>query len=87
MFAVDSVLPSMTPARAKGGGGLGGWLVGATVDGAESASIGTCKIALHCGHDARLPPADAATFSSRPQLVQGNSIWPATAGGVPNDIV
>jgi hypothetical protein len=47
--------------------------------------IGTCTIALHCGHDARLPAAAAATFSVRPQLVQGNSMLPV-AGPVVVDI-
>lgn len=31
-------------------------------------------MALHCGQAARLPAAEAATFSVRPQLVQLNSI-------------
>jgi len=31
---------------------------------------GTCTIALHCGHDARLPAALKGTFSARPQPVQ-----------------
>ena len=41
---------------------------------------GTFTIALHCGHEARLPAAEAATFSMRPQLVQENSIAPEGPG-------
>ncbi len=47
---------------------------------------GTCTIALHCGHEARLPAADTATFSVRPQFVQENSIFPV-AGGDPKVVV
>lgn len=47
---------------------------------------GTCTIALHCGHDARLPAAETATLSVRPQFVQVNSMLPV-AGPVDVDIV
>ena len=32
-------------------------------------------MALHWGQEARLPAAEFATFSVRPQLVQANSMW------------
>jgi hypothetical protein len=42
---------------------------------------GTWTIVLHCGHDARLPAADAGTFSARPQPVQWNSMASAVEVG------
>jgi hypothetical protein len=41
---------------------------------------GTWTIALHRGHEARLPAAVAGTFSARPQPVQWNSIGSVVVG-------
>jgi hypothetical protein len=75
------------PSPAVGRASAGGMAV-AGVCGCEP--YGTCTIVLHCGHDARLPAADAGTFSARPQPVQWNSIvseeavlgWDMIAGNV-----
>jgi hypothetical protein len=61
------------------GTAAGGVLEGEVAGGPFDAS-GTWTIALHCGHDARFPAAEAATFSVRPQLVQGNSMFPVEEG-------